>query len=270
MSQESLKNIRHVVAVASGKGGVGKSTVAVNLTLALAKAGFACGLLDADIYGPSTPMMLGLKERPGVREGKVIPLEVFGIKVISMGVLTTEDMPVIWRGPMVANILQQFLKQVEWGNLDFLIIDLPPGTGDAQLTLTQQVSLSGAVIVTTPQEVALLDARRGLKMFQQVNVPVLGIIENMSWFVCDQCNKRHTIFKEGGGRKVAQELDLPLLGEIPLDPNVAVGGDGARPVLLSHPDSLVAKAYRELAQSVQNALGTGAQKESPGEFHLRW
>lgn len=246
MPLENLKEIRNIVAVASGKGGVGKSTVACHLALALAKQGSSCGLLDADIYGPSVPMMLGMKGRPEVQDGKVVPAEVMGLKVISMGLLATDDLPVIWRGPMVANILQQFLGQVAWGKLDYLIIDLPPGTGDAQLTLTQQASLSGAVIVTTPQEVALLDARRGLKMFQQVHVPVLGVIENMSYFICDQCNKRHTIFREGGGKRIAQELGIPFLGEIPIDPKIADGGDQGEPV--------VSQPYLELAKSVATAL----------------
>src|SRR3989338_11076974 len=251
---DSLQGIRRIFAVASGKGGVGKSTVAVNLALALAKTGAKVGLLDCDIYGPSIPMMLSVTERPTVIDEKVVPVEKWGLKILSMGMLATEDTPIIWRGPMVAGILQQFLFQVEWGNLDYLVMDLPTGTGDAQLTLAQMVPISGAVIVTTPQDVALLDARKGLKMFQQVNVPVLGVVENMSYFICDGCNKKHYIFKEGGGQKIAQELDVPLLGEIPLDPRVAVGGDSGEPIVEACPDSPVAGAYRELAGKVAAQL----------------
>ncbi|MDO8494340.1 MAG: Mrp/NBP35 family ATP-binding protein [Deltaproteobacteria bacterium] len=212
----SLDKVKYCVAVASGKGGVGKSTVAVNLTLALAKRKFRCGLMDADIYGPSIPTMLGITEQPKVLDHALLPIESHGIKTISMGMLTNEETPVIWRGPMVASIIKQFIEQVLWGELDFLIVDLPPGTGDAQLTLSQSMPLVGAVIVTTPQELALLDATRGLKMFQQVRVPVLGIVENMSYFVCDGCSKRHAIFQEGGGKKIARELNVPLLAEIPI------------------------------------------------------
>lgn len=247
-----------MLAVASGKGGVGKSTVAVHLTLALAKKGLVCGLLDADIYGPSIPTMLGIQKRPQVQENKLIPIEVQGIKALSMGLLTTDDMPVIWRGPMVANLIQQFLEHVEWGELDYLVIDLPPGTGDAQLTLTQKARLDGAVIVTTPQEVSLIDARRGLKMFQQVGVPVLGIVENMSYFICDRCSKRHDIFKVGGGKRVAEELGLPLLAEIPLDPNVTQACDQGRPV--------VTEAFAQLADKILAKI----PQEKPTEFRLRW
>lgn len=256
-----------MIAVASGKGGVGKSTVSVNFTLALAQRGYRCGLLDADIYGPSIPMMLGISQRPGMTEGKVQPVEKFGIKAISMGLLTTDDMPVIWRGPMVANLLQQFLEQVAWGELDYLIVDLPPGTGDAQLTLTQKAPLNGGIIVTTPQDVALLDARRGLKMFQQVNVPVLGIVENMSWFVCDQCSKRHDLFKSGGGKRIAEELQLPLLAEIPIDAAVAPSGDAGEPMVISQPNSVVSQIFTQLAETIVNVLEKG---EKPSEFHLRW
>ena len=247
-----------MIAVASGKGGVGKSTVAVHLTLALAKQGFACGLLDCDIYGPSIPTMLGIQQRPQVQGDKLLPIEVHGIKTLSMGLLATDDMPVIWRGPMVANLIQQFLEHVEWGELDFLVIDLPPGTGDAQLTLTQKANLDGAVIVTTPQEVALIDARRGLKMFQQVGVPVLGIVENMSYFVCDGCGKRHEVFKVGGGRRVAEELKLPLLAEIPLDPKVTEACDRGKPVVTPPFEQLAATILAKMPQ------------EKSAEFHLRW
>ena len=271
-TNESLKHIKHIIAVASGKGGVGKSTVACNLALALRSAGATVGLLDADIYGPSQPMMLGIAERPMVVANKVVPVWSQGMKVISMGMLIGDDAPIIWRGPMVSGIIQQFLGQVEWGALDYLVIDLPPGTGDAQLTLTQQAPLSGAVIVSTPQDVALLDARKGLRMFQQVNVPVLGIVENMSYFICDQCEKRHTIFRQGGGKRVAEELKLPLLGEIPLDSRVAEGGDAGKPIIVSHPDSPVAKAYRELAGKVAAALSvlSAAKGTALPAFQMEW
>jgi len=258
---DTLKEIKNIIAVASGKGGVGKSTVAVNLALALSKSGAKVGLMDADIYGPSIPMMLAVQERPVVENQKVIPVEKMGLKIISMGMLATEDAPVIWRGPMVAGILQQFLGQVEWGVLDYLVIDLPPGTGDAQLTLAQKASISGAVIVTTPQDVALLDARRGLKMFQQVNVPVLGIIENMSYFICDQCSKRHEIFRQGGGLRVSQELNVPFLGEIPLDSRVALGGDQGNPIVQAFPDSEIAKAYTNLAGRVAANLSILSEQQ---------
>lgn len=246
------------IAVASGKGGVGKSTVAVHLALALAQKGFRTGLLDADIYGPSIPTMLGIKERPVVRQNKVVPLAVRGLYVVSMGLLATEDMPVIWRGPMVANLITQFLENVEWGTLDYFVVDLPPGTGDAQLTLTQKCALHAAVIVTTPQEVSLIDARRALRMFQQVRVPVLGIVENMSWFVCDQCSKRHTIFRSGGGKRVAQELKLPLLAEIPLDPSITEACDRG--------EAKAGGVFTDLADKVLQQL----PREKSQEFHLRW
>ncbi|MDO8526378.1 MAG: iron-sulfur cluster carrier protein ApbC [Deltaproteobacteria bacterium] len=268
----SLKGIKNIIAVASGKGGVGKSTVAVNLALALAKAGSAVGLMDADIYGPSVPMMLGITERPSVIGNMIQPLEKLGLKVLSMGMLTNDDTPVIWRGPMVAGILQQFLAQVEWGNLDYLVMDLPPGTGDAQLTLAQKAPISGAVIVTTPQDIALLDARRGLKMFQQVQVPVLGIIENMSYFICDGCSKKHHIFRQGGGKRVALELGVPFLGEIPLDTRVADGGDSGKPVLLTNAEAPVSLAYQELAGRVAAALSimSESKKGTSTELHLKW
>lgn len=263
----SLKHVNNIIAVASGKGGVGKSTVAVNLALALAKSGAEVGLMDADIYGPSVPMMLGLTGKPHVVGNMVLPVQKMGIKAMSMGLLAGDDTPVIWRGPMVAGILQQFLAQIDWGPLDYLVIDLPPGTGDAQLTLTQKAPISGAVIVTTPQDVALLDARRGLKMFQQVNVPVLGIVENMSYFICDGCSKKHFIFQGGGGRRVAQELNIPLLGQIPIDPKVAAGGDNGTPIVFADRAATVSKAYFELAKKIIVAL---TQRETPSALHLKW
>lgn len=273
----ALSGIKQIIAVASGKGGVGKSTVACNLAIALSQSGAKVGLMDADIYGPSIPTMLAVEERPIVRNEKVIPIIQYGLKIISMGLLATEETPIIWRGPMVAGLLQQFLGQVEWGELDYLVIDLPPGTGDAQLTLAQQAPISGAVIVTTPQDVSLLDARRGLKMFEQVQVPVLGIVENMSYFICDQCDKRHYIFKSGGGEKIATELKTKLLGQIPLDPQVAVGGDAGKPITLMDSDSSIAQCYHEIAQHLAQELSirSEAKKQSSGgvdlpSFQMQW
>ena len=232
-NQSLLPGVANMVAVASGKGGVGKSTTAVNLALALARTGAATGLLDADIYGPSAPIMLGIgpHERPAQSGNLLRPLERFDLKVMSMGFLVTDDTPVVWRGPMVHGILQQFLGQVDWGELDYLVVDLPPGTGDAHLTLTQSAPLSGAVIVTTPQDVALLDAVKGLKMFDKVNVPVLGLVENMSYFECGGCGERHDIFGSGGGEAKARELGLPFLGGVPLIGDIRQGGDTGRPVV---------------------------------------
>ncbi|MER3417106.1 MAG: ATP-binding protein [Gemmataceae bacterium] len=247
-----LPGVRHTVAVASGKGGVGKSTVAANLALALAALHHRVGLLDADIYGPSIPIMFGL-DTVDVATTR-FPLEKFGIKLMSMGFIVQPDQAVIWRGPMVHKAVSQFLTEIPWGELDYLVIDLPPGTGDAQLTVTQTAPLTGAVIVTTPQDVSLIDARKGLRMFQQVHVPVLGIIENMSYFVCDQCGKRHDIFRHGGGERCAQELGVPFLGSLPLDPLVSIQGDQGIPIVQSHPDSPSGQAYRLLAQTVAHSL----------------
>ena len=251
-SLRSLEKVRYMIAVASGKGGVGKSTVSTNLALALQRLGHTVGLLDADIYGPSQQMMLGIDGRPQIDESdeKIIPMERHGIKMMSLGLITDPDTPVIWRGPMVMKALEQFLTDVKWGELDYMIIDLPPGTGDAQLTLTQKVPLSGAVIVTTPQDVALIDARKGLAMFRKVNVPVLGIIENMSYFLCRHCGEREEIFGHGGGAKTAEMLGVPFLGEIPIDPKVVVGGDTGEPVVAADPDSPAAQAFVTLAHHV--------------------
>lgn len=253
-----LAGVKLKVAVASGKGGVGKSTVAANLALALQQQGLTVGLLDADIYGPSQQMMMGASEPPRVTaEGRVLPVDVAGIKVMSLGFLMDPDTPVIWRGPMVMKAIQQFLEDVEWGELDCLVVDLPPGTGDAQLTLTQQVPLDGAVIVTTPQDVALIDARKGLNMFRKVSVPVLGVVENMSVFVCPACGHRTEIFKKGGGRRTAEQLEAPFLGAVPIDPEIVVASDAGVPIVLSRPDSQAARAFQEIAQAVLRQLGSG-------------
>jgi ATP-binding protein involved in chromosome partitioning len=223
------------------------------------------GLLDADVYGPSQAMMLGLRGQPQVTpDRKLLPLEGYGVKVISMGFLSDPDRPVIWRGPMVHGLLQQFVRDVEWGNLDYLVIDLPPGTGDAQLSLSQMVSISGAVIVTTPQDVSLIDARKGLLMFRQMKVPVLGIVENMSYFACPHCGERTEIFRHGGGRRTSEDLGTPFLGEIPIDPGVVVGGDEGEPILVRNPESPASKAYLALAGQVAAELSKLAAMEKPG------
>ena len=250
-----LPEVRYTIAVASGKGGVGKSTVAANLALALERVGYRVGLMDSDIYGPSQQMMMGIDEKPYVNESnQIVPVERYGVKVMSLGFLMDVDQPVIWRGPMVMKAVEQFLQDVAWGPLDFLVIDLPPGTGDAQLTLTQKIHLSGAVIVTTPQDVSLIDARKGLAMFQKVNVPVLGIVENMSYYVCPECGHRDEIFKHGGGRRTAEQLRVPFLGEIPLDPRVTIGGDSGRPIVAGEPKSAVTEAYLRIADQVASAV----------------
>jgi ATP-binding protein involved in chromosome partitioning len=249
--RDLLPGVRAKIAVASGKGGVGKSTVAANLALALRRMGSTVGLLDADIYGPSQQLMMGCTEKPMVNaEEKILPVGAYGVKVMSLGFLMDADTPVIWRGPMVMKALQQFIEDVEWGTLDYLVVDLPPGTGDAQLTMTQQVPLDGAVIVTTPQDVALIDARKGLAMFRKVNVPVLGVIENMSVFVCPHCGKMSEIFKHGGGRRTAEQLGVPFLGDIPIDPAIVAGGDAGTPIVASHPESAAARAFVAVAAAV--------------------
>ncbi len=251
-----LADVRFKIAVASGKGGVGKSTVAANLALALSRLGSRVGLMDSDIYGPSQQMMMGIDEKPFLNEGnQIVPIERFGVRVMSLGFLMDADQPVIWRGPMVMKAVEQFLQDVSWGKLDFLVVDLPPGTGDAQLTLTQKIHLSGAVIVTTPQDVALIDARKGLAMFQKVNVPVLGIVENMSYFLCRKCGHREEIFKHGGGERTANKLNVPFLGAIPLDPAVAIGGDAGVPIVAAEPESSVTHAFLKIAETIQQRLG---------------
>lgn len=253
---ELLPEVDHVVAVASGKGGVGKSTVAANLAVALHQLGYSVGLVDADIYGPSVPMMFGIDEKPAVEGARIRPFEKYGVKLMSLGFIVDMDTPVIWRGPMVMKALEQLLSDVDWGRLDFLVVDLPPGTGDAQLTLTQRVPLSGAIIVSTPQDVALVDARKGLAMFQKVNVPVFGLVENMSTFVCPHCGKSTDIFKRDGAQRTAEELGCGFLGRIPLDPAIVEGGDAGVPVVVSQPQGPHAEAFREIARRVAEDAGS--------------
>src|SRR5919206_3927482 len=247
-----IPQVKNVVAVASGKGGVGKSTTSVNLAVALSQTGAKVGLLDADIYGPNLPLMLGLKEQPEItgEDGRIQPVLRYGIKLVSIGFFLNPDKPVIWRGPMVHGALQQFLRDFDWGNLDYLVVDLPPGTGDAPLSLSQLIPLSGVVIVTTPQDVALQDVAKGMSMFRRLEVPVLGVVENMSYFICPGCSERHEIFGRGGGERIARAFDVPFLGKVPLQPNVRTGGDEGQPVVMADPDSAAAQAFSEVAGAV--------------------
>lgn len=249
-----LPGVKNTVAVASGKGGVGKSTVAVNLAVALAKDGAKVGLIDADIYGPSVPLMLGVKDKPKVYQAensvRMLPLENYGVKFISIGVLVDDKAPIIWRGPMASGAIKQFMTDVEWGELDYLIFDLPPGTGDIQLTLVQTIPLTGAVIVTTPQEVSLIDARKALMMFNRVNVPVLGVIENMSYFIAPDTGKKYDIFGSGGGERISKELNVEFLGGIPIDPRIREGGDNGTPMVYDQPDSEYAKIMMDISRKL--------------------
>jgi ATP-binding protein involved in chromosome partitioning len=260
-----VPGVEAIVAVASGKGGVGKSTVAANLALALKANGLRVGVLDADIYGPSMPRMLGIRGRPRSRDGRTLePLENYGVRCMSMGFLVAEDTPMIWRGPMVMSALQQMLREVAWGTLDIMIVDMPPGTGDAQLTLAQQVPLAGAVIVSTPQDIALLDARKGLNMFKKVDVPVLGIIENMSYFLCPHCGGRSDIFSHGGARREALRLGTEFLGEVPLDLEIRETSDSGRPITVSDPDSAHARVFRQMAARIwEKVAGAAAERRPP-------
>lgn len=253
---QALPNLGQVVAVSSGKGGVGKSTVAANLAVALAQAGHRVGVMDADVYGPNMPLNFGVFDKPAVVGGKIQPLEVAGVKLMSLGFLVERDAPAIWRGPIIMKVVQQFLHDVDWGELDYLIVDLPPGTGDAQLSLVQTIQVHGALIVTTPQEVAVGDALRGVKMFERVNVPVLGVVENMSGFVCPHCGERTEIFLAGGGRRLAAETEVPLLVQIPLQAGLADQADAGRPVLLAAPESPAARAFLDLAAKVHSRMST--------------
>jgi len=260
-----VPGIEKIIAVASGKGGVGKSTTAVNLALGLSALGLKVGILDADIYGPSIPKLLALRDKPSSAGGRtIIPLEAYGLKAMSMGLLVDEETPMIWRGPMVMSALTQMLREVEWGELDILVVDMPPGTGDAQLTMAQQVPLAGAVIVSTPQDLALIDARKGLAMFRKVDVPVLGIVENMSYFVAPDTGKRYDIFGHGGAKSEAERLGVPFLGEVPIEMAIRESSDSGRPVVAVEPDGPHAKSYRDIAAQVLAELDSaGAKTEAP-------
>ena len=253
-AEELIPEVRQTIAVSSGKGGVGKSTVTVNLATALRQTGAAVGIIDSDVYGPDIPLMLGSRGRPGMFENRIIPVEAHGMKMMSIGLLVSDREPLVWRGPMIHSFIQQMLKDVSWGALDYLVFDMPPGTGDAQLSLSQVIPLSGVVMVTTPQEVALLDVRKAIAMFQKLNVPILGIVENMSYFVAPDTGKRYPIFCEGGGRRLSEEYGVPLLVQVPLDPATRLAGDEGTPITLRRPDSPQAGTFRELAAAVRRRL----------------
>src|SRR5437868_8978892 len=250
-------NLGKVIAISSGKGGVGKSTIATNIAVALAKQGARVGLMDADIYGPNVPRMMGINAAPPVENEKIIPLQAHGVKIMSLGFMIERDQPAIWRGPIIMKIITQFLRDVQWGELDYFLVDMPPGTGDAQLSLVQATMVHGAIIVTTPQEVASGDALRGAKMFQRVAVPVLGVVENMSYFICPDCENKHRIFGSGGGGRLAEELEVPLLAQIPFFPGVLSGADRGEPIVVSEPQTDAAQALFELAGRVSGLLAGG-------------
>lgn len=262
--KETLKGINQIIAISSGKGGVGKTTVSVNVSIALSQTGARVGLLDADITGPNVPIMMGDEEPPMVENGKITPKESYGIKYISMGVLVPQDKPVVWRGPMLDGVIRQFLRDVLWGELDYLIVDLPPGTGDAQLTICQAVPLAGGVIVTTPQDVALLDSRKSVNMFKQMKVPLLGVVENMSYYICPNCNERTEIFSHGGGEKAAKNLGVPFLGRMPIEIDVRIGGDSGKPITAINPNHPVSKTFKEVASQIAaSASVTTINAEQP-------
>jgi ATP-binding protein involved in chromosome partitioning len=269
---EVLPGVRNTIAVASGKGGVGKSTTAINLALALQRSGAAVGVMDADVYGPSLPLLTGVHGRPRTEERRIHPHESAGLKLMSMGFFLNDNSPVIWRGPMVHGLIRQFLTDVEWGELDYLVVDMPPGTGDAALTLTQMAPLSGAVIVTTANDLSLIDARKAIAMFEKVHVPVLGIVENMSFFTPpDLPDRKYYIFGEGGGRRVAEELGVAFLGEVPIDPRVVEGGDKGRPIILDAPDSPAAEAFQRIAGDIARKLAMLAEKTPPiADANITW
>jgi len=259
-----VPGVKQIIAVASGKGGVGKSTTTANLSVALATLGLKVGVLDADIYGPSVPKIFGITGKPRLVSGRTLaPMEAYGLKIMSIGFLIDEETPMIWRGPMVISAITQMLREVAWGELDVLVVDMPPGTGDAQLTMAQQTPLAGAVIVSTPQDLALLDARRGVAMFKKVEVPILGIVENMSYFICPECGTRSDIFAHGGARHEAERLGVPFLGEVPLAMPIRETSDSGRPIVASDPDSAHAKAYLAIARQVMASMAGGAAKAAP-------
>jgi len=269
---EVLPGVRNTIAVASGKGGVGKSTTAINLALSLRASGARVGVLDADVYGPSLPLLTGVSERPTAENRRIYPLEAYGLELMSMGFFLTEESPVIWRGPMVHGLIKQFLTDVAWSPLDYLVFDLPPGTGDAALTLTQMAPISGAVIVTTSNDLSVVDARKGLRMFEKVEVPVLGIVENMSYFTPPELpDKKYYIFGQGGGQRIADELGVDFLGEVPIDPRVVEGGDKGRPIVIHAPDSQAAAAFQDLAATVVRKLAVLAASESQvADANITW
>ncbi|MCM2254047.1 MAG: iron-sulfur cluster carrier protein ApbC [Vicinamibacteria bacterium] len=261
MGRQEVPGIRNIVAVGAGKGGVGKSTTSVNLALALARRGARVGIMDADVYGPNLPQMLGIDAQPEVTEDKkMLPPEAHGIKAISIGMLVPPDQAVIWRGPMLHGAVQQFMRDVAWGELDYLIVDLPPGTGDVTLSLSQSVPVAGAVVVTTPQGVSVSDVRKAVGMFRQLNIPVLGVVENMSYFLCGHCNERTDIFGTGGGRKMAEDMNLNFLGEVPIDTRVREGGDEGRPIVIAAPDAPAAKAFDEIAGRIAQRVAIQAMR----------
>ncbi len=255
---QPIKGVKNTIAVASGKGGVGKSTVAVNLAVSLAQAGAKVGLLDADVYGPSIPLMMGVNDKPLMKDNKIVPLDAHGVKVMSIGFILDPTKALIWRGPLVAQLINQFLNDVHWGDLDYLVLDLPPGTGDVQLTLVQKIPIAGAIIVTTPQTVALADAVKGLKMFQEVKTPILGIVENMSGFICPDCGSTHPIFGEGGGQRTADENEVELLAQIPIEPGIRSGGDEGLPLVAVASASQTGQAFGRLAERVATQLAVQA------------
>jgi len=258
-----IPGVRNLIAVGSGKGGVGKTTVAVNLALALAHLGFKTGLLDADVYGPNVPLMMGIRDQPQASGERIRPLEQYGLKLMSMGFLNPGDKPLVWRGPMLNSVIQQFLRGVDWGNLDYLIIDLPPGTGDVQLTLIQTAPVTGAMIVTTPSEVSLEDARKAVLMFKQVRVPVLGIVENMSYMIAPQSKERIDVFGQGGGKRTAGVMGVPFLAELPLDPQVRIGGDSGRPIMLNGEADSNAAGFIQLAKTMIEVLAASGGPKGP-------
>ena len=249
-----IPGVKNLIAVGSGKGGVGKTTVAVNLAVGLARLGHPTGLMDADVYGPNVPLMMGINQTPMARGERIQPLDQYGVKLMSMGFLNPGDKPLVWRGPMLHSVIQQFLRQVDWGELDYLLIDLPPGTGDAPLSLSQLIPLSGVVIVTTPQDVALQDVAKGMAMFKQLEVPIIGVIENMSYFICPNCSEKHESFGRGGGERIAKTFGVPFLGQIPMQLNVRLGGDEGQPVVMADPESPAAKALSFVAGEEASSL----------------
>ena len=255
-----IPGVKNLIAVGSGKGGVGKTTVSVNLAVALASLGYKAGLMDADVYGPNVPLMMGINRTPIVHGERIQPLEQYGVRLMSMGFLNPGDKPLVWRGPMLHSVIQQFLRGVDWGELDYLIIDLPPGTGDVALSLIQSAPLTGAIVVTTPSDVSLEDARKAIHMFHQVKVPILGIVENMSYLDCPHCNERIDVFSSGGGRRTAEQMQVPFLGELPLDPKVRMGGDTGRPIALRPPEG---ESFLELARNTLGRIQEAAAQEGP-------